>query len=75
MTTFTRIAVAAYLIVLTVGLMAGQWFLQGPVLLGAGGHGLHAGDVVVSVATMVAAIALVNPTLQRPAATDTRRDA
>jgi hypothetical protein len=56
---FVRLAVIAYMVFLTLGLLAGQWYLEGPRLLGAGGHGVHAGDVVVVLATTVAAVALL----------------
>lgn len=55
MTPFARIAIAAYLVVLTMGLLAGQWYLQGPLLFGGSRHGVHVGDLVVLVATTVAA--------------------
>lgn len=54
MTPFARSAIAAYLVVLTLGLLAGQWYLQGPLLFGGSRHGLHVGDVVVLVGTTVA---------------------
>lgn len=61
MTRFARIAIAAYMVVLTLGLMAGQWALQGPVLFGGQSHGVHAGDVVVVAATAIASVALFKP--------------
>ena len=56
MTIPVRIALAAYLLALTIGLLAGQWPLQGPLLVGAGRHGVHAGDVVVLAASTIASI-------------------
>lgn len=69
MTRLARVAIAAYMMVLTLGLMAGQWFLQGPVLFGVRGHGAHAGDVVVVAATAIAAVALLKPS-RHPAGCD-----
>lgn len=63
MTTLTRLAVVAYMLVLTVGLLAGQWPMQGPRLVGSNGHGVHAGDVVVLLATASASIAVLKPRL------------
>lgn len=49
------------MVVLTLALLAGQWYMQGPLLFGEGGHGVHAGDVVVLAATIVASIAVGKP--------------
>jgi hypothetical protein len=55
-----RAAVAAYLVFLTVGVIAGQWVLQGPVLIGAtANHGVHVGDLIVTVLTAIAMYALL----------------
>ncbi len=61
MTILARIAVVAYMLALTLGLLAGQWPLQGPQLFGARGHGVHVGDVVVLAATAVASTAVLKP--------------
>ena len=58
MTARGRFAIAAYLLVLTVGLLAGHWPLQGPLLFGTGGHGVHAGDLVVLGASAVVCFGL-----------------
>ena len=47
---------------MTIGLLAGQWPLQGPLLVGAGRHGVHAGDVVVLAASTFASILVLTAT-------------
>lgn len=61
MTILTRLGVVAYMLALTLGLLAGQWPLQGPQLLGARSHGVHLGDLVVLAATAVACFAVLRP--------------
>jgi hypothetical protein len=61
MSTFVRLALAGYLVFLTLGVIAGQWVLQGPVLLGGGTHGVHVGDLIVTVATAGAVMVLLRP--------------
>ena len=58
----TRVAIAAWLIILTLGVVAGQWPLQGPQVLAlTERHGVHLGDVVAFVVTAVACVALLRP--------------
>lgn len=59
MTTPVRITIAAYVAVLTLGLLAGHWPLEGLPLFGVGGHGLHVGDVVVLAASAIACATLL----------------
>lgn len=59
MSTLLRVAVTVYIVGLSLALVVGQWPLEGPVLLGAGGHGVHAGDVAVVVATTVACVVVL----------------
>ena len=55
-----RVAIATYLLVLTLALLVGSWPLQGPVLIGfADDHGLHVGDLAVLLASSVAAVSLL----------------
>ena len=55
-----RLAAAGYLLVLTLGLLAGSWPLQGPLLFQViRGHGLHIGDLLVLVLSASLAIALL----------------
>jgi hypothetical protein len=59
MSTVVRLALAAYVVFLTLGVIAGQWALQGPVILSEGRHGIHVGDLVVTVATATAVVVLL----------------
>lgn len=59
MTRIVRLAVAMYMVVLTLGLLAGHWYFEGPALIGADSHGVHLGDLVIVVATAIACVALV----------------
>lgn len=61
MTRFVRLAVAGYMVVLTLGLLAGHWYFEGPALFGAESHGVHLGDLVIVVATAIASIAVLKP--------------
>lgn len=60
MPTSTRLSIVAYIGVLTLGMLAGSWPLQGPLLLTLGGsHGVHLGDVAVLLLSSAAAVALL----------------
>ena len=60
MTIAVRLVIAGYIMALTLGLLAGQWPLQGPlVLIVTDSHGLHAGDVVTLTASLAASIAVL----------------
>lgn len=60
MSTVARISIVAYLVALTLGMLAGRWPLQGPLLLTLGGsHGVHMGDVVVLLLSSAAVAALL----------------
>ena len=61
MTRIVRLAVAAYLVVLTLGLLAGHWYFEGPALIGVESHGVHVGDVVLVMATAIASVAVLKP--------------
>lgn len=54
MSSLIRAAVVVYILGLSLALVVGHWPLEGPSLLGAGTHGIHAGDLAVVVATLVA---------------------
>ena len=54
MSTLIRAAVVFYILCLSLALVVGNWPLEGPILLGVQGHGIHAGDLGVVVATAVA---------------------
>lgn len=56
MTTPARLSVVVYMLCLTVGLLAGDWPLEGPPLFATGTHGVHVGDLVVLAATAVASL-------------------
>lgn len=54
MSTLLRAAIIVYVLGLSLALVVGNWPLEGPRLIGAGGHGIHAGDLGVVIATAVA---------------------
>ena len=61
MSILVRLALAGYMVFLTLGVIAGQWVLQGPLLVGGDSHGVHIGDVVVTVATATVVMVLLRP--------------
>lgn len=61
MTILARVALVGYMLVLTIGLLAGQWPLEGPRLFGSNGHGVHAGDLMILAATTAGSIVVLKP--------------
>jgi len=59
MSTLIRVAVVVYILGLSLALVVGNWPFEGPRLLGADGHGVHAGDLAVVVATLVACVVVL----------------
>lgn len=56
MSTLFRVGIIVYVIGLSLALVVGNWPLEGPRLVGAGGHGVHAGDLGVVIATTIACL-------------------
>lgn len=54
-----RVAVSIYIVGLSLALVVGHWPLEGPILLGADGRGIHAGDLAVVIATLVACMVVL----------------
>jgi hypothetical protein len=66
MTPARRYLLVAYVAGLTLALIAGEWFLEGPRLLRLrDGHGIHAGDLVVVVASTVVGLTLLGRDMRR----------
>jgi|GEM_PF-3677354 len=60
MRTALRFAVAGYIVMLTLALLAGRWPLQGPVILSIiRGHGVHVGDALVLLVSASVSIAVL----------------